>query len=717
MPPTIEEIRKQYPDYQDLSDDQLAEKLHAKFYADMPIDQFRGKIGLSTTSTENKTFLSELAGGTGTVTGNLKQWGSDLWDSTKGMVQGASNIVGQSMQRHPTMGALGVIPTAIEDMYQGVSSAKDIVNRTGQIVSSSIPGGKTAFDVANEELGNYPARSDAERGKALRQELANPGTLLMGAQALKEAPSLTRGTYTGIRDKAIGMPEDVRLGFESQNAEIYGNKLNAGEGNTANELALPRGAARYQQQFTDTNPLRGIDVNSPAPLTGRENLNKFIDNLDSTKVASVNERNAILQNAATAEAAKLASAGTTPIKIGVTFDDLPQVSIGHKGQQYTLQSIIDNVKGGEAGVPIATEYVQNEFGISPQSLAGADMGMSQSKALSSTELNTLRKRLDTQIDALGGYDNTLFNQVVPGVPLPAKEGYIEALRFYRSQVDEALKNHIGNLLGDDVKTAFDTAGKNIGMAKTYGPLAERFKIETGQAYAPGSSKKTPPGQGALLGGNTGFVEKSIDAVVPGAAKARVETLGLQREQNALRQLQMLIDYKSGNLNIPAPRGWDQIKTSAQHLNNVGMIAMQMGLIKDVSDLTNMPDQQAKQVVGAVASVMPQAFEKTPDNVNVIDNEYMNPMDKDSVVKKALDKSPTERARVIGSSFKNKYSPISEVNEPPPGASPALPSSLDKINQGLSTAFQPEAQEDYSYGHETDSMLSQLQKMTNLHNVQ
>ena len=42
---SIPTIRQKYPQYQDLSDDQLAQGLHKKFYADMPFDQFASKIG------------------------------------------------------------------------------------------------------------------------------------------------------------------------------------------------------------------------------------------------------------------------------------------------------------------------------------------------------------------------------------------------------------------------------------------------------------------------------------------------------------------------------------------------------------------------------------------------------------------------------------------------------------------------------------------------
>ena len=43
----IAEIRKKYPQYNDLSDQQLADGMHAKYYSDIPKDQFYEKIGVS----------------------------------------------------------------------------------------------------------------------------------------------------------------------------------------------------------------------------------------------------------------------------------------------------------------------------------------------------------------------------------------------------------------------------------------------------------------------------------------------------------------------------------------------------------------------------------------------------------------------------------------------------------------------------------------------
>jgi hypothetical protein len=45
---TIDQVREKFPQYKDLSDEQLAQGLHKKFYADMPYDQFSTKVGLKT---------------------------------------------------------------------------------------------------------------------------------------------------------------------------------------------------------------------------------------------------------------------------------------------------------------------------------------------------------------------------------------------------------------------------------------------------------------------------------------------------------------------------------------------------------------------------------------------------------------------------------------------------------------------------------------------
>lgn len=44
--PTMQDVRAKYPEYDDMSDEQLADALHRKFYSDMPKEEFAAKIGL-----------------------------------------------------------------------------------------------------------------------------------------------------------------------------------------------------------------------------------------------------------------------------------------------------------------------------------------------------------------------------------------------------------------------------------------------------------------------------------------------------------------------------------------------------------------------------------------------------------------------------------------------------------------------------------------------
>jgi hypothetical protein len=43
---TIQEVRSKYPQYSDLSDQQLVDSLHGKYYSDIPINEFYQQVGL-----------------------------------------------------------------------------------------------------------------------------------------------------------------------------------------------------------------------------------------------------------------------------------------------------------------------------------------------------------------------------------------------------------------------------------------------------------------------------------------------------------------------------------------------------------------------------------------------------------------------------------------------------------------------------------------------
>jgi hypothetical protein len=59
----LEDFRKQYPQYSDISDEDLAKGLHRRFYSDIPFEDFSQRVGLITA--ESGFFPALKAGASG----------------------------------------------------------------------------------------------------------------------------------------------------------------------------------------------------------------------------------------------------------------------------------------------------------------------------------------------------------------------------------------------------------------------------------------------------------------------------------------------------------------------------------------------------------------------------------------------------------------------------------------------------------------------------
>ena len=73
----LSDIRKRYPEYDEVSDKDLADALHSKYYSSIPIDDYYSQIGLDTGSgffdatgeALKRTAGSFVTGTTGAVLG------------------------------------------------------------------------------------------------------------------------------------------------------------------------------------------------------------------------------------------------------------------------------------------------------------------------------------------------------------------------------------------------------------------------------------------------------------------------------------------------------------------------------------------------------------------------------------------------------------------------------------------------------------------------
>src|SRR5690606_14383485 len=206
--PTIAEIRKKYPQYEDMSDRQLADSLYRKFYSDMPRAEFDAKIGLSplwppVTPEWAKAFDTQNTGRT-EPTATQEELTSDIRAADNAVRAMAS---GATFGMADELAALGRTATGQGTYAQNVAEERkrdeaipSLVRIPGEIAGGVMTGtglargGLSLLNAARPTLGSMVARGAGEgalygaahgfgRGEGLQNRLeeAAYGATLGGA--------------------------------------------------------------------------------------------------------------------------------------------------------------------------------------------------------------------------------------------------------------------------------------------------------------------------------------------------------------------------------------------------------------------------------------------------------------------------------------------------------------------------------------------------------
>lgn len=85
--PTIAEVRQKYPQYADMSDDQLGQALHKKYYSDMPFTDFASKIGLGKQRFGTGKSFDVMEDGSLAPTESVHYTGSGVVPASSGIAQ------------------------------------------------------------------------------------------------------------------------------------------------------------------------------------------------------------------------------------------------------------------------------------------------------------------------------------------------------------------------------------------------------------------------------------------------------------------------------------------------------------------------------------------------------------------------------------------------------------------------------------------------------
>lgn len=207
----LSQIRQQYPQYQDLSDEQLAGALHTRFYSDMPRDEFNRKIGLAapTTPTQQVDPVADVvqSAGAGLRTGAINTLGSvgDVRELGRAGAQAAGGAAGlpswysnEAFNRVlgalplPARGIMSIAPTSAEGQtaanteigpaYRPQTTAGQYARTIGEFAPGAILPART---VAARAVGGVvaPGVGSEAAGQATEGTAAEPYARVAGALA------------------------------------------------------------------------------------------------------------------------------------------------------------------------------------------------------------------------------------------------------------------------------------------------------------------------------------------------------------------------------------------------------------------------------------------------------------------------------------------------------------------------------------------------------
>lgn len=161
---TLAEIRQQYPQYNDLSDTQLADSFHSKFYSDIPKEKFYAQLGM--TAPQSKTPISSAEA---PIT-------SGFLMGLKDPISGGAQLLPKGLAALTSLG--GAVPNTVSRFFE---SEAERVNKMTQEEENAYQAsrkaqGESGFDVAR-----------------LAGNIINPANLA----AVTRGPALVRSVTTG----------------------------------------------------------------------------------------------------------------------------------------------------------------------------------------------------------------------------------------------------------------------------------------------------------------------------------------------------------------------------------------------------------------------------------------------------------------------------------------------------------------------------------------
>jgi hypothetical protein len=226
----IQEIRQKYPQYSDLSDEQLGKALHSKFYSDMKYEEFASKAGIKPSVSTAIAGDAISQGAKDTTVNPYIKAGAETLTGMTGVLRGAANIAGKPFvsEGQKPLGEQ-VWPSAGEadSGFRMAGSFADplawaigggVSKAAGQVLQSLAHSSPAMQQLAQKLAANWMARAGgravegAAAGGAIGglSDQGDAGTgALLGAGINAALPPVFSGLAKGaraIKDKAFPTP-------------------------------------------------------------------------------------------------------------------------------------------------------------------------------------------------------------------------------------------------------------------------------------------------------------------------------------------------------------------------------------------------------------------------------------------------------------------------------------------------------------------------------
>lgn len=238
--PTIDEIREKYPQYKDIPDAELADKLYQKFYSDMPREEFDAKVGMAS---QERVGMGEdmlrsgmsgvrqgvegmvgMFGDAAQMTGDVAAWGAGklgLGEGGQDMIRSGARFVSPFPNAPTTDEIQGVTDQAVGEAYQPQTMPGEYARTVGQFAPAALAGPgslgrKAAMTVA-------PALVSETAGQLTKGTAAEPYARGIGALAGGVAAA---GRGNAVKQAAKGAP--TREALKQQTDDLYNTMRQAG---------------------------------------------------------------------------------------------------------------------------------------------------------------------------------------------------------------------------------------------------------------------------------------------------------------------------------------------------------------------------------------------------------------------------------------------------------------------------------------------------------